>query len=185
MELENGDTLSTSVENDYELLTEPFGIAQGVTIPTGGYTFSNVGGSYQLGVQHLLRGTVRANAGTFYDGTRRTAGFSGRLDGFGRIILEPSISANWIALPFGDFTTALLVARTTYTLSPRTNLGALVQYSSSSHSVSVNARFQWEYTPGSDFFVVYTEGRSTIIPDRLAVLQNRAFVVKLTRLFRY
>ena len=40
-------------------------------------------------------------------------------------------------------------------------VSALTQYNSSSHSVSINARFRWEYRPGSDLFVVYSDGRDT------------------------
>jgi hypothetical protein len=59
----------------------------------------------------------------------------------------------------------------------------LVQYNSSISSFSTNVRLRWEYRPGSDFFVVYSEGRDTTRHiDR--ALQNRGFVVKFTRLFR-
>jgi hypothetical protein len=63
-------------------------------------------------------------------------------------------------------------------------VAALVQYSSSSESVLTNLRFRWEYQPGSELFVVYTEGRSTL-PPRGTELQNRGFVVKINRLFRF
>ena len=60
----------------------------------------------------------------------------------------------------------------------------LVQYSSSSSSLSTNLRFRWEYQPGSELFVVYTEGRSTL-PLRGTDLESRGFVVKINRLFRF
>ena len=63
-------------------------------------------------------------------------------------------------------------------------VAALVQYSSSSTSLSTNLRFRWEYEPGSDLFVVYTEGRSTL-PERGTELQNRGIIVKINRLFRF
>ena len=40
-----------------------------------------------------------------------------------------------------------------------------------------------EYQPGSELFVVYTEGRTTLLGPRTD-LQNRGLVVKITRLFR-
>ena len=60
---------------------------------------------------------------------------------------------------------------------------ALVQYSSTDHSFSSNLRFRWEYHPGSELFVVYTDERDTLGRGYPA-LKNRAFVVKITRLFR-
>jgi hypothetical protein len=49
--------------------------------------------------------------------------------------------------------------------------------------VSANVRFRWEYRPGSELFVVFDEGRDTF-GARFPTLVNRAFVVKITRLFR-
>ena len=63
----------------------------------------------------------------------------------------------------------------------------LVQYNSSGDSLSNNLRLRWEYTPGSELFVVYTDDRNTdpLRPDRSTELRNRGFVVKVTRLFRF
>ena len=50
--------------------------------------------------------------------------------------------------------------------------------------MQANVRLRWEYQPGSELFVVYTEQR-----DAHAVgfpeLANRTFVVKINRLFRF
>ena len=63
----------------------------------------------------------------------------------------------------------------------------LVQYNSSTDTVSSNLRLRWEYSPGSELFVVYTEARDTdpLLPDRYAELRNRGLVVKVNRLFRF
>jgi hypothetical protein len=42
----------------------------------------------------------------------------------------------------------------------------------------------WEYQPGSELFVVYNEQRDTLA-RRFPGLENRAFVVKINRLFRF
>ena len=59
----------------------------------------------------------------------------------------------------------------------------LFQYNSTENSVSSNLRFRWEYHPGSELFVVYTDDRDTLAPGYPA-LKNRAFVVKITRLWQ-
>ena len=41
----------------------------------------------------------------------------------------------------------------------------------------------YEYTPGSDLYVVYSDGRDTATPQ-FPALQNRSFAIKVTRLFR-
>jgi len=64
------------------------------------------------------------------------------------------------------------------------SLSALVQYASLDSEVLTNVRFRWEYEPGSDFFVVYSDGRTTAL-ERPLYLQTRSFAVKLTRLIRF
>ena len=63
-------------------------------------------------------------------------------------------------------------------------VSALVQYNTSTHIVSTNARMRWEYRPGSELFVVYSDGRTTTGPG-FPELQNRSVVVKMTKLFRW
>ena len=47
-------------------------------------------------------------------------------------------------------------------MTPRMFVAALVQHASSSHSLTTNLRFRWEYQPGSELFVVYTDGHDTL-----------------------
>ena len=98
--------------------------------------------------------------------------------------VEPRVTLNWIDLPVGRFTTRLIGSRVNFTMSTRMAASALVQYNSSNAALSSNARFRWEYRPGSDLFVVYSDGRD-IIGTGFPRLQNRSFVVKMTRLFRF
>ena len=69
-------------------------------------------------------------------------------------------------------------------MTPRMYTAALVQYGSSTSSLSTNIRFRWEYQPGSELFVVYSEGRETLAVGPTA-LETRGFVVKFNRLFRF
>ena len=114
----------------------------------------------------------------------RLAALGGRLEVTSQISVEPILSANRVELPWGAFTSTVLSVRNTYTMTPRMFMSALVQYNSSTHSLSTNARLRWEYQPGSELFVVYTEGRSTL-PQQGTALESRGFVVKVNRLFRF
>ena len=98
--------------------------------------------------------------------------------------VEPRLTLDWINLPVGRFTTQLVGSRVNFTMSTRMALSALIQYNSSNAALSSNVRFRWEYQPGSDLFVVYSDGRDTV-GTGFPRLQNRAFVVKMTRLFRF
>ena len=98
--------------------------------------------------------------------------------------VEPNLSYNWIDLRGGSYTDRLAGVRATVTMTPRMFVAALVQYSSSSTSLSTNLRFRWEYQPGSELFIVYSEGRSTL-PPQGTDLESRGFAVKINRLFRF
>ena len=98
--------------------------------------------------------------------------------------MEPSVSFNWVDLPEGSFTTELVTARTTYTVTPHMFISALLQYNSSNDSLGTNVRLRWEYQPGSELFVVYNDQRDIALRGA-PVLENRAFIVKVTRLFRF
>jgi hypothetical protein len=184
-EFENSDRLSASVNRNYELLVLPFKIPGGSTVATGGYDFSDVQLSYALGQQRRVSGTLALQDGHFYNGDILAASYSSaRISVLKQWSAEPTISINRVRLPSGDFTTSLLRLRSDYAFSPRRFVSALVQYSSADNSFSSNFRFRWEYLPGSELFVVYTDERDTIVAG-FPGLKNRAFVVKINRLMRF
>jgi hypothetical protein len=184
-ERQNSDLFSLEATANYELLVNPFNIAPGVQIPRGGYDFNDVTVSYQMGQQRRLSGTVSLQRGEFYDGTITAYGITGaRYALLKQWSVEPSIQINDVRLPAGDFTTTLLRTRTDYGFSPRMFASGLVQYASTGNLLSSNFRFRWEYRPGSELFIVYTDERDTTRPG-YPDLRNRAFVVKINRLFRF
>ena len=184
IDFESGDEWQMEVTDAYERLDEEFEPADGVVIPVGGYDSVELRTSYRLGPQRRLSGTVNASRAGYYDGRRTEVGYRGRVEVTPRFSLEPGLSWNWVRVPQGAFTSNLLSTRATLTLSPRMMVGALVQYASSSDLVSTNVRFRWEYVPGSDLFVVYSEGRDTT-GRGFPFIQNRTFVVKLAHLLRF
>ena len=74
-----------------------------------------------------------------------------------RDAIEPSLSLNWIDLPGASTRTDLARARVNYTFSPRMFFSGLLQYNSTNDTLGTNLRLRWEYSPGSELFVVYTD----------------------------
>ena len=187
-DFENSDQLGVTLNDNYELLLEPFTPGPGVTIPVGGHNFNDVEVSYALGEQRRINGEVSLQRGGYFTGNITTLGFrQGRIGVTQRMSIEPSISVNWIDTPQGSFRTDLAVTRVNYAFSPRMFLSGLVQYNSAGDTISTNLRLRWEYNPGSELFVVYTEDRDStpLRPDRITELRNRGFVIKFNRLFRF
>ena len=188
IEFENSDQFNVTYTRSYEFLEQPFRIAPGVTIPVGGYGFQAVQAGFTFGQQRPLSGRVSVQHGGFFSGDRTSVGVNqGRVELTPQFSLEPSYSYNRVDLPEGLFETHLVRTRTTFTMTPLMFVSALVQYNSSSNSLSTNVRLRWEYTPGSELFIVYNEDRDTdpLMPNRFSELRNRAVVVKVNRLFRF
>tara|TARA_B100001123_G_scaffold372312_1_gene436122 strand:- start:166 stop:2481 length:2316 start_codon:yes stop_codon:yes gene_type:complete len=184
-EFENSDRFSIDAQQSYEFLEAPFNVASDITIPVGGYGFQDVFVAYTMGQQRRVSGSWTFQRGGFFNGNLMAVGYStGRIGITPQLSVEPSISINRIKLPEGTFTTQLATSRVTYTFTPRMFFGLLVQYNSSRDALSLNLRMRWEYQPGSELFVVYNDQRDTSLRG-MPMLENRAFIVKFTRLFRF
>ena len=186
-EFESSDQFTVSVSDDFEMLTRPFNIANGVTLQPGKYDFTSYQTSYRLGTQRKVSGALSLRIGDFWSGKNSSIGISsGRIELSPQLSLEPSYSINRVELPEGDFRTELGRLRITYTLSPRMYVGGLVQYNSSQSSLSTNFRFRWEWAPGSELFVVYSDDRDTNPFDRpdSFELRNQGWAIKINRLFQ-
>ena len=188
-ELENSDQFGVRLSDSYELLLEPFRPSGGeIAVPVGGYDFRDVRLTYRLGPGRPLTGSVEVASGGYFGGRLTSVDLSrGRVDLSPRVSIEPSLSLNWIDLPAGSFRTDLLRGRVTYTFTPRTFASGLFQYNSTNRTLGANLRLRWEYSPGSELFVVYTEEQEVdpLRPSRSLAPRNRAFVVKINRLFRF
>lgn len=189
VEFENSDWLTIIYTDVFERLAEDTNIS-GAIMPSGRYSFSDVGVSYAFGPHRRASGNVSVTAGSFYTGNVISAGISGaRVEVLPQLSIEPSIEFNWIDLPDqqsfkGDFNQHVARTRVTYSLSPRSFLSGLVQYNAGSDTFSTNVRLRWEWAPGSELFIVYTEDRDSDVLDRWSELSTRGFVIKVNRLFR-
>jgi hypothetical protein len=185
-ELQNSDRFIAGFQQDYELITRAFSIVPGAGIATGSYEFRTGRIGYNLGQQRPISGNLLVERGEFYGGERTGITFNrSRVNFSSQLSIEPTLTVNWIDLPVGSFTTKLIGSRITYTATPLLFASALVQYNSSTRSVSTNARLRWEYRPGSELFIVYNEERDSEADPGAPGLLNRAFIVKVNRFFRF
>ena len=184
IEFNSSDLLAVDYFRNYEYLAQPFTVAAGVAVPAGEHRFQELLASYALGPQRTVSGTLTFRRGGFYTGDRTQIGYAGRVKLNAQLAVEPRVSVDWVDLPQGHFRVTLLGLRPTYTMTPRMFVSALVQYNSGTRTLETNARWRWEYEPGSDLFVVYSDGRDTTrrgFPELL----NRGIAIKLTRFLRF
>ena len=184
LEFQSSDRLTLNYTNSFEYLPRPFAIG-GLVLPAGGsYAFDTVRAGYNIGQQRPVAANITAEYGTFYSGHKTSfSAARGRVPITNQLSVEPTYSFNKVTLDEGRFTTHLLGSRVTYSVTPLMFVSALIQYNSGIDAVSTNARFRWEYRPGSELFVVYNEERNTLTRS-FPGINSRAFIVKINRLFR-
>lgn len=182
---QSSDQFNVEYSRLYERLPRNFTISPGVVVPAGPYDFTNVRTTYSLGQQRLLSGRVAFGRGSLYNGTRTEASYSGRIGIVPQFAVEPTLTLNWVRLPYGNFSAQIISSRFIVTPTPRMMITSLVQLNASAHTLTSSIRLRWEYRPSSELFVVYTDGRNTLDIGALTGLQNRSFAVKLTRLMRF
>ena len=117
--------------------------------------------------------------------TRKTASVNARVSITNQFGIEPNISVNRLGRVGAVVTARVLGARATYTVTPRMFVAVLAQQSSLTRSIATNWRFRWEYQPGSELFVVYSDARDTFELKGRDALQNRGVVVKVNKLLRF
>ena len=195
-ELQSSDQVSLDVTRNYDLLQAPF-TPPGSPAPftVGSYTFTDAGASLTFGAQRRISGVLGGRVGEYYDGTIRSITIGSTVQTPSRVAFsrhlsaEPTITISRVTRAAGDFTTRVARLRTDYAFTPLMFASALVQYSSGDRAVSTNVRYRWEYAPGSELFLVYTDERGIddplAPPTQVRGLRNRAFVVKVNRLLRY
>jgi hypothetical protein len=183
-EFNSSEQVEFTFERTFERLPSDFTISPGVIVPAGGYSTDTVSASYTLAQQRKVSGTLSASRGSFYGGTRTSAGYNGRLAFSANVAVEPTLTLNWVSLPYGDFNARLAGLRLAIAPTARLGFSALTQFNPTARTLTSSARMRWEYTPGSELFVVYSDGRDTGARS-FPLMQNRSFAVKATRLLRF
>ncbi|MGB0543572.1 MAG: DUF5916 domain-containing protein [Longimicrobiales bacterium] len=184
IEMENSDRWSVSAIREFERLDEPFQLSGSVAIDPGRYTFTSQRISYTGGAQRRFSGDVSFQWGSFYDGSIRSLSISrGRIVVSDHLSFEPGVSFNALDLPQGESTQSVFRLRTDYAFTPRMFASALVQYNEADRIMSSNVRFRWEYAPGSELFLVWTDERDR--SPQGSGLRTRGLAIKATRLLRF
>ena len=184
VEMENSDRFSAEVVDEFERIDVAFSLSSDLQVPVGRYDFTSQRVSYTAGPQRRVSGGVSYQWGDFYNGSIHAINVNqGRMVVSNHLSLEPGFSLNLIDLPSGESTQAVFRLRSDYAFTPRMFASALVQFNDATNTLSSNVRFRWEYAPGSELFLVWTDERETG-PQGMG-LRTRGFVVKGTRLLRF
>jgi hypothetical protein len=182
-ELANGGLVGPEVNVEHQGLTQPFEIANNVTVPAGSYDYTSVGFDLQTNPSAPFTLRLRSDVGEFYDGTRR--GGSVTLGGRYSSVFSAALTMEYndVRLVEGDFIRSLVSTRLAYFFTPRVMFQTLVQYTNQFNVWAANARFSWLSTAGNGFFIVYNEGRAADGFFQWNQPQSRSLIVKYARQF--
>ncbi len=185
---ESGEHLEANVVPQFERLTEPFEIADGVIIPPGDYNFVR----YRVEAQSSRHRPWRVGGtvwfGDFYTGSlTQWETFVTYTTREGHLQLELSAENDFGGLPEGDFIQRLWQFKVAWAFNPDLILSSYAQYDSESRNLGTNTRLRWTITPGNDLFVVWNHGWKRLLGSRdfLALHPvDDSIVVKLRWTFR-
>jgi hypothetical protein len=177
---QDGGTLGTQYERNFERLLLPFRVNDRVTIPSGDYAFNRSKVWYNSNQSKLLSGNVEWQWADFYNGERTELVLKAQVRPGYRFSTSIDYSHNDIDLPQGAFTTNLIGFRTNYTFNAKMFLNSFIQYNSDAKQLSSNIRFRLTHRPLSDMYVVYNDVR-----DRKLDRSDRRLTLKYTHLLSF
>ena len=181
LRFENNASINFSIEQNFERLTEVFGIRPDVEIAEGDYTYQRYELRASSDPAKKISGGGGFQWGEFWDGNSESFIANLNLRPTYKVNFRLDYSRNQVDLSNARFTTDLVGMRFVYAFSPRAFFYAFIQYNADLNQVSSNLRFNIIHRPLSDLFVVYNDRRYT---DNGQVA-DRALIVKFTNLFNF
>ena len=156
LEMHSGDNFEVNLSPSYERLTEPFEIAEGVTLPPGEYEFVRYSVEANSANRRVVALRPRVEWGTFFNGDRTEYRLEVDVRPRPGVRVNTALEYNTVDLVEGSFDTTLVRSVIDTQFSPFMYLTNNVQYDSVSAVLGWQARFRWIVRPGNDIFFVYT-----------------------------
>lgn len=169
VDAENGAHYEFDFIPEYEALSAPFEVSNGVTIPVGSYHFERYHFEAQSSEARAWRIGTMVEVGGFYSGhLNQITPYVDWTAWEGKLRIKLSNETDYGYLPQGRFIQRLYVLKASYAFSPDLIISSLAQYDSTVDHIGVNARLQWTIEPGRDFFLVLDHGVEASVTDPYA-----------------
>lgn len=179
---QSGATVFTGFIQNYEYLSEPFEIKDGVFIPVGGYRYNQAMIWLESDQSRALGGRAEIQAGNFYGGTLFSLQSEGKLKFSRHFNVELIYALDRVNLPVpnGRFTTTVAGTRVIYSFTPDFYAKAYIQWNSDEERFRSNFLVRWIYKPGANIYFIYNETRKL---GAAGFLEDRAVMLKVSFLF--
>jgi hypothetical protein len=185
IESNSGDTYSTMVRDQTEVLLEPFEISEGIMVPVGKYEYKSYELEFEGAQQRTLAPTFLLGTGDFFNGTRSV--IEGALDWrpSSRWFLGVGYQYNDVSMPVGDFSTRVIQARTNLAFDARWSWMNVIQYDNVSNTAGINSRLRWNPEAGEDLYIVWNHESDALAAFRNLESRATEFSIKYSRTFRF
>lgn len=158
----------------------PFTIGNRVNIPIGTYDFADLQVVWTMAGGRRLRANVDARAGSYFDGRRTQVIVSPTWNVSRHLELGGVYQLTRLRFPVRNQEVDIHLAnlRIGAALNVRLSGATVIQYNSTSERLDVNVRVRYNFSEGTDLWLVYNDGL-----DEHLRSQSRALLVKYTRTF--
>ena len=175
----DGSVLTLLGTDRYERLDREFSLSGGI-VPAGVHEFREASAKYVSDASRPLSGEMRIGGGGYFQGARRSIGGTLAWRVNPHLGFDFGADHNVIEFEGAPFTVDVFSGRVDYALSTRVLAGGWLQYNDATREMITNVRLNWIHSPLSDFFLVFSERRTSE-----GEILDRRLTAKLTKLFAF
>jgi hypothetical protein len=166
----------------YQLLVQPLHLYGNVSIPAGGYQFTEHQVSYTSSGNRRITYVGSFQWGDYYTGTLKSATLTAQYRPNAHLALGVNDTLNVFRLPQGNFNIDLAGLQVSYAFNRFLNLTTFLQADTAqTQAASANVRLRYTFRPDSDLYVIYNTGtrfQSLVAGNPIPVREQR-FALKL------
>jgi hypothetical protein len=179
----NGAFAEVGKNSNVEMIRTTFTLnnARGAKIGDGRYEYDEYFITFRPNDSARLSTGLRYGIGKFYDGYKRSYAWGPTFRPNEKLNASITMQLNDITLPTVSYLSTLTTTRVNYNFNTKVFVNALLQYSTDSHQLSSNIRFNVIHRPLSDIFFVYNEHRD----EHTGLMQDRSLIAKVTYMIAF
>ena len=175
---ESGAYIGFLPKRTTEHLDEDFEIRDGIIIPPGEYSFTEMMIRGSTDDTKALTGQYSVNFGNFYNGSKWGFTLDAGFKPNGRLNVQPIFQFNRVTLPQDAFNASIFGARVGYSFSTTLFAKVFAQWNSDDDIIAANVLLNYIYRPGSDFYLVFNQIYNT--GGTKTALDESTVVAKMT-----
>jgi hypothetical protein len=177
------DRADFTITNIFEDIPEEFDLPDDIPVPAGEYTWTTFRAGWNTSQARVLAFGGNITCCAFYDGSEVQVQLNVNYRPNTYIELMPRYNVRFISVPGGDVTIHVPSINATFNFTPDMQLALQIQYDTVSENMGSLARYRWEFSPGSEFFVAFAQG--AIINDRGFTFRASQFTVRVGQTFQF